>query len=199
MAPRTTDQLGVSAHTHDGIGVVDATLKDEATPGPLSETAADAWFDAAAEDTSGHSRRTSILPLFAPRPHQTNATFLDVLDGRPELLVALRAVPLFLPGSPRAAVSWSGSGQAQTVACRAEGGNAERGRLSRAAPAGVGTCQTGYLTLSYSAFVAVCASLSACAGVLAPLSADVTALPRLSLICWPTGDMPVLTVLARMS
>ncbi len=97
LAVRPPNSVSV-LDTHDGIGVVDASRKDEQTPGFLSEDDADAVFAEADRRTEGRSGRASVVPQFAPRPHQVNATFLDVLGGRAEALVALRAVQLFLPG-----------------------------------------------------------------------------------------------------
>ena len=84
--------------THDGIGVVDACAFGPDAPGFLSDEQAAAIFARADEVTGGASSAYSVVPQFAPRPHQINSTFASVLGGDLESLGALRALQLLLPG-----------------------------------------------------------------------------------------------------
>ncbi|WP_240675207.1 alpha-amylase family glycosyl hydrolase, partial [Cellulomonas endophytica] len=86
--------------THDGIGVVDAGPAGD-RPGLLDGAEMAAVHARAAVATDGRSARASVVPAFAARPHQVNATFLDVLGGDVTALLLARCVQVLVPGEPQ--------------------------------------------------------------------------------------------------
>jgi sucrose phosphorylase len=86
--------------THDGIGVIDAGPGAH-RPGLLSTEEMAAVFARAEEATGGHSRLASVVPEWAPMPHQINATFLSALGGDVTAYLLCRAVQLWVPGEPQ--------------------------------------------------------------------------------------------------
>ncbi|PJJ72864.1 sucrose phosphorylase [Diaminobutyricimonas aerilata] len=86
--------------THDGIGVIDAGPSGD-RPGLLSTEEMAAIFDRAAAATDGHSSIASVIPAWAPMPHQINATFFSVLEADAGSYLLARAVQFFVPGEPQ--------------------------------------------------------------------------------------------------
>jgi sucrose phosphorylase len=86
--------------THDGIGVIDAGPAGD-RPGLLSMDEMAAVFARAATATGGHSTIASVVPEWAPMPHQINATFFSVLGADPVAYLLCRAVQLWAPGDPQ--------------------------------------------------------------------------------------------------
>ena len=86
--------------THDGIGVIDAG-PSRGVDGLIGTDEMAAIFSRAEAATNGHSAVASVVPAWAPIPHQINATFLSVLGADEIAFLLARAVQLFLPGRPQ--------------------------------------------------------------------------------------------------
>lgn len=87
--------------THDGIGVIDAGPGPAGLLGLLDEAEMAEIFADAAIATHGRSAEFSVVPGWAPMPHQINATYYSVLGENDERYLLTRAFQLFLPGTPQ--------------------------------------------------------------------------------------------------
>ena len=85
--------------THDGFGVIDGGPIN-GREGLISQEEMSLIFDVAELNTSGHSKKASIVPQWFSLPHQINATLPNIVKND-QAYIAMRAVQFFLPGEPQ--------------------------------------------------------------------------------------------------